>query len=154
MSNTATARRPLDAYALNFDRTDDFFIDPEDRPYIESIRSIFAMDRNERTHLCELTPSYFLIHLYDEIYWTDAGDALDEYKKDELYQAYCYCGTEDEYQHCAGIDRMIEADAPGTVEHYGDLDPSAWADESEDPDENHAADMEKLREQLCGNCPF
>jgi hypothetical protein len=27
---------------------------------------------------------------------------------------------------------MIEADAPGTVEHYGDLDPSAWADESED----------------------
>jgi len=74
MSNTTTTDRlPIDIYAVNLDFTDDFAIDPADRPYIENIRAIFMFDRNQRTHCCELTPSYYLIHLYDEIYWTGSG---------------------------------------------------------------------------------
>jgi hypothetical protein len=63
------------------------------------------MDRNERTHLLRTDPELLPDSPYDEIYWTDAGDALDEYKKDELYQAYFYSGTEGRYSHCRGIDR-------------------------------------------------
>jgi len=48
---------------------------------------------------------------------------------------------------------MITANGHDIV-HYGDRDPAFWADESDDPEENRNADIDKMAEHLCGNCPF
>ena len=154
---TAIARTPIDAYAVSFDFTEYYNIDPADRPYIESIRAAFVFDRNQRTHLCELTASYFLIHLYDYVCLSAAAEQLDDDAREELRErldeTYAHCGCDDEYRHCSGIERLIAANQPGNLYHYGDVEERRLAD-SDDADENHAAGMETIREHLCGNCPF
>lgn len=137
----------IDAYAIALDETDGYIIADKDRPYIRAIRGVYCFDRNRRTYCCELTPSYFLIHLYDAVIWTEAGEALDGFKLDELDQKYAYCGGEDCYMHCSRVQRIIDRDQPHTVGHIGDVD---WADPDMDYDER----IEALVEGLSADCPF
>jgi hypothetical protein len=140
---------PIDAYAVALDETTNYEIDETDRPYIECIVGVYLFDRNQRTRCCELTPSYWLIHLYDQVRLTPAGQALDEYQLDEIYQKYEYCGGEDIYVHCHSVERIIAKanENPFTVYHYGDP-------EVDEDDVDYDDQMEGVREYLCGNCPF
>lgn len=137
---------PIDAYAIALDETANYEIDENDRPYIKQIRAAYLFDRNQRTHCCETTPSYYLIYLYNEMVLTDEGLALDEYAVDELYQKYESYSGDDIYVHCCDVERLIERDERFTVYHYG----SPEVDEPGDRD----AQMEELREELSCNHPF
>jgi RimJ/RimL family protein N-acetyltransferase len=142
-------RSPIDAHVSALDETGHWNIDAEHAPYIKAIRGVYLFDRNERTHCCEITPSHYLIHLYDQVIFTDAGEELDDYAKDDIYQTYEYTGqSEDIYVHCRTVDRMIaKATKPGlNFDHYHDGTVNApYADTK------HAEQMEALREHFCGN---
>lgn len=150
MCETETeVRPPIDAYAIALDETGHYEIDAADRPYIERIVGVYVFDRSERTHLCELTPSYYLIHLYDEVRLTPLGmDCEDERRLDEIYQKYEYCESQDIYVHCHSVERLLAQaeERPFTVYHYGEP-------ENED-DAEHDEVMEALREELNCNHPF
>lgn len=140
-------RTPIDAYAVALDETANYAIEEADQPYIEKIVGVYLLDRNQRTHCCELTPSYWLIWLYDQVVLTEAGQKLDDLAVDALYQKYEYCGGEDIYVHCHSIDALIERNEKWTVYHYGDP-------EVDEDDVDYDDQMEGIREHLCGNCPF
>jgi hypothetical protein len=144
--NTVTPNNlPIDAYVIAFSEMDHYFIKEEDRPNIQDIRGVYLFDRNERTFCCEMTPSYWLIHLYDEVVLTpEADDALGECEKDAIYQEYEYCGGDNIYVHCHTIEARIEANKRNTVHHYGGTEVSY--DES-DYDEQ----LEGLQEHFCCN---
>ena len=98
--------------------------------------------------VANLPPSYFLIHLYDEVRLTQEGDELSDAAKDELYETYENCGGDDIYVHCHTIDKLIKArkkDRKGKVSHYGR--PSGPQYRGETYDEK----MERLRDYLQGN---
>ena len=147
-------RKIIDAYVVALDTTGDFNIDEKDRPYIASIRSIYLFDHNQQTHCAELTPSRFLIHLYDEVYLTDAGDNLDDDAKCELYEAYEQAASEDEYVHCTDIAAILKAAKPYTVCHIGDVPAAYLEDDIEDEDARHDAEMDRIAEDCNANHPF
>ena len=138
-------RPPLDAYVVAFSEVDHYQIKEKDRPHIHDIRGVYLFDRHERTFCCEMTPSYWLVHLYDEVVLTpEADETLDDSEKDAIYQEYEYCGGDASYVHCHTIDAMIEANKPYTVRHYGRTNVSY--DESD-----HENQMEGLREHFSCN---
>jgi len=114
-----TREIPIDARLIAMDQTRYYAIEEQDRPFIRQIRAVYLYDRNEVTHLCEFTPSYFLIHLYDEVVLTDAGAALDDHRQDEIYQRYENCGSEDTYMHCADVDQMARSGRRFTHHKHG-----------------------------------
>ena len=137
----------MDIHVVALVETDHYFIEPRDVEYIAQIRGVYLFDKEKRTHCCELTPSYYLIHLYDQIILSESGDALNENEKDRLYQAYEYNGGEDIYVHCHEIDALVEKADPGEHYVYGD---SEVAEEDVEYDDQ----IEAVREHLCGNCPL
>lgn len=145
-----TDRREIDAYAVALDETEYYNIDPADAPHIERIMGVYLFDRNERTHCCELTPSYYLIHLYDEIVFsTDADDVMEA-----LDEKYAHEPSDDIYVHCGEIEKIIREGRRDRINHYGDCAPHDLCDEIADADERHGAEMEEIAEDMCGNCPF
>ena len=106
MQSMIVNRRPIDAYVVSFSEIDHYSIRKEDRPYIQDIRGVYLLNRNERTFCCEMTPSYWLIHLYDELIFPADVD-LDESRKDALDEEYGHCGGENIYVHCHSIDAII-----------------------------------------------
>lgn len=97
----------IDARCISLDETKYYNFNPEHAPFIEKMYGIYLYDKNSYTHCCEFTPSYFLIHLYDSCVLNEAGQALSEEKKDEIYQAYEHTGeNEDKYVHCSSIDSL------------------------------------------------
>ena len=138
---------PIDAYVVAFSEMGHYSITEEDQPHIQDIRGVYLFDRHQRTFCCEMTPSYWLIHLYDEVVLTpEADEALDESEKDAIYQEYENCGGDDIYVHCHTIDAKIEANKPSTVYHYGGTEVSY--DQS-----GYEEQMEGLREHLsCNHC--
>jgi hypothetical protein len=145
MTTEIETRTPIDAHVLALDETDHYFIDPPDAPFIARIRGGYLFDRNQRTHGCEWTPSYYLIHLYDQVLLTDAGNALDDDARDALYQKYEYEGGDNCYVHCHTVERLIEKAGRFEHHHYGD--PEMDLDDVEYDDQ-----IEALREHLCCNC--
>lgn len=139
----------IDAYCLAFDETQGYAIAEADRPLIAQIQSVYLLDRNQRTHLCEITPSYYLTHLYDTVV---AVDGVGDEERDRLDSEYAHEASDDKYVHCHEIDWIIEARDRGVVYHYGD--PEVPDDEDKTDEENHDAQMEALREHFCGNCPL
>lgn len=125
--------------------TDHYFIEPADAEYIAQIRGVYLFDKGKRTHCCEMTPSYWLIHLYDQVILSEAGDALDEDQKDRLSQAYEYNGGENIYVHCHEIDALVEKADPGKHYAYGDS-------EVKEEDVDYDGQIEALREHFCANC--
>jgi hypothetical protein len=140
-------RTPIDAYVVALDETANYEIDKADRPFIREIRGVYLFDRNQRTHCCELTPSYLLIHLYDEVIPSEAGYALDDRAVERLYERYECEGGDDRYVHCHTVEGIIaKADRFG-VHHYGDT-------EVDQQDVDHDEQMEALREHFNCNHPF
>lgn len=136
---------PIDAYVVRFDKTHNFLIADEDQPYISKIHSIYFFDRSVAVHCCEITPSYELMHLYDEIEFSDDEIHNDSELVDRLDQKYAHEGGDDVcYIHCHSIDAMIEKNAPWTVHHYGDTQVSY---DKSTRDEQ----IEGLREYFNGN---
>jgi len=141
-------RLPIDAYAIALDETSFCIIDEADAPLIDKIVSVYLFDRNQRTHCCELTPSYWLIHLYDQVRTRADADLSDD-RAQELYNKYESFPGADIYVHCHEIDHLIDAKDPEpfTVYHYGET-------EVDFDDCDYDEQMESLHEHLCGNCPF
>jgi len=148
MSNTATDRRPIDAYAVALDQTLDYYIEPEDAPYIARIWEGYVFDRNQRTHCCELTPSYFLLYLQTRVELTDDGHALDDEARDRLCNRYEREPSDDCYVHCGDIERLIAKAEPRCALRYGDVEEHDFCDEIADADQRHDAEMERIREHL------
>jgi hypothetical protein len=127
------AQIPHDWRAVGMDSTFAYIIAEEDRPYVKRIIDVFFYDKNEHTYVCELTPSYFLRHLYTFIEWAD-GPEVSAGKQDELDNRYCHEPTDDTYMHCSDVDRLTEFVA--TLPDSGN--------DTED----------EVREHWQGNCPF
>jgi hypothetical protein len=155
MTDTATeTRRMIDAVAIALDETEYYQIDPEDAPYIRRILGGYVFDRNLHTHCCELTPSYFLIFLFTSVELTDAGLALDDDARGEIYDKYEYEGGDDCYMHVHTVDAIIAKAEPYTVCEYGDVTGHQLEDDIADVDERHDAELEAIHEDLCANHPF
>lgn len=144
---TEATHQPIDAYAVALDEMDHYQIAPADQRYIEQIRGVYLFDHNQQTHCCELTPSYYLIHLYDQVILTEEGAELDDLIQDRLFQEYEHCGGEDCYVHCSAIEKIIKCNDSRTIYHYGDTEISQQ-------DVGYDEQMESIREKLCENCPF
>jgi len=110
---TTDVALPIDAHVIALDETDHYNIAPADQPHIAKIRGVYLFDINQQTCCCEMTPSYYLIHLYDQVILTDDGKSLNESAKDEIDQRYASEGGNNIYVHCHTIDALIE-----TTEHY------------------------------------
>ena len=147
IATTRNRALPIDAYVVAFSQIWDYAIKEEDQPHIQDIRGVYLFDRNQRTFCCEMTPSYWLIHLYDEVILTpEADEALNESEKDAIYQEYEYCGGDDIYVHCHTIDGMISHSKPNAVHHYGGTNVSF-------NDSDYDEQMEGLREHFsCNHC--
>ena len=140
MNKNATI--PIDARVVALDETYAYYIKEKDKQFIKTIRGVYLYNKNEITHLCEITPSYYLIHLYDQVILTNAAEQLGDFGKDDLYQTYEYRGGENIYVHCHQIDKM-EGDR-SKYHLYGETGVSY--DDSDYDDQ-----MEGLREHFCGN---
>jgi hypothetical protein len=135
---------PIDARLIAIDETSHYAIEEQDKPFIRQIRAVYLYDRNEVTHLCEFTPSYFLIHLYDEVVLTDAGAALDDFKQDEIFQRYENEPSDNIYMHCHDVDQMARSGRRFTHYKHG----RTGVRLTDVPREEQ---MESLREHFCCN---
>jgi len=133
----------IDAWAIALDETDYYTISAADAPLIKQIRGVYLFDRNRRMHVCELTPSYWLIHLYDQVILVDPDDP----RREELYEDYEYYSRSDIYVHCSTIDKIIDENDHSVVDHYGFTEILL-------DDVDYDEQMESIREYFCGNCPL
>jgi hypothetical protein len=117
--------------AVGIDVTAHYSVAEEDKPHVKRIIDVFFYDRNEHTHLCEATPSYFLRYLYTTIEYAE-GVFFNEDLRERLDQEYAHCYTEDSYMHVSDVDRITELAAV-----YGE-----------------EATEEEVREYWQGNCPL
>jgi hypothetical protein len=138
---------PVDAYVVARDETHHYSIDDADAAHIERIVGVYLLDRNSVTHCAEITPSHYLIHLYDSVWTKDCDDDLRE----RLCEKYEMGGGEDVYVHCrelaAQLDAAKEAKARGDHKatrcyHHGEVSLD---------DSDREEQMEELREHFCGN---
>jgi hypothetical protein len=150
--NKPMDRREIDAYAVALDETEFYDIDPDDTPYIERIISVYLFDRNEIIRCCELTPSYYLIHLYDFIVFT--ADNINGDIQRLLDEKYMQEASGDRTVRCKEIDRIIDADREDQISYYGDYTYEQSFDFMEDADERHCAEMMAIAEELQSNYPF
>ena len=137
--------QPIDAVVVAFDETQYYVFKGDEAEYIEKILGVYLIDLNEITHCCELTPSYYLRHIYDTMVLTEAGEALDDFEKERLSQEYEFCESNDKYVHCGSIDKMVRSGE--SVYSYGATDVSY-------EDSSYEDQIEGLMEHFRGNCPF
>ena len=143
-----TAKRlRIDAWVIGFDETRNYNIKPEHRPYIQAIYGYYLFNRNEVTHCCEITPSYWLIHVYDQIVLNPDSKPSDE-MLNTLTEEYELCGGDDIYVYCHTVDAIIrKRGKPKRTYHYGVTGVKFT-------DVDYDEQMESLREHLCGNPPL
>ena len=111
---------PIDARVIAIDETRYYDIEAADKPLIKKILGVYLYDKNEVTHCCELTPSYWLIHLYNLVIFTEEGEALDEITRDLKRDYYEMSDSEDKYFHCHDVDEMEAKAEKGTYHIHGD----------------------------------
>jgi len=140
--NMTTATLPIDAYVVSLDETQHYAIAEEHKPHIEQIRGVYLFNRNERTYCCEMTPSHYLIHLYDVVVLSAAGEALEESARDRLHDEYENCGGEPIYLHCHSVK------TEGAHCYHGGATGVSFEDA------NYDDQMEALREHYCANNPL
>lgn len=149
MSNKATKQLPIDARVIALNETEFYYLPDEHKRYIRAIRGIYLYDANRHTHCCELTPSYWLIFLYNSVILTEEGLALGG-TKGELYDEYEYgTGGEDCYMHCHTVDRLAKAAEAGLGDYY-----AHGATEVSYKDSDYDEQIEGLVEHFIGNPPF
>lgn len=142
------ARSPIDAHVIGIDETDHYTLPLEYQPYIKAIIAVYLYDANERTHLCELTPSHFMRYLHHVVRLTEAGENLCQKGREELYDEYETDNfNEDQYMHCRDLERLAAAGTPENYDHYG-------ATEVSYEDSDYDDQIEGLIEHFNGNPPF
>lgn len=104
---------PVDAFVVGFDETYAWNLAPEDKPWIKEIRGVYLFDRNEVTHCCEVTPSYFMRFCYHAFVLVDA--ATDEVSE-RIHEEYGTEPQDDCYMHCSEVDRFV-SEHPEWVRH-------------------------------------
>jgi len=140
---------PIDARAVCFDSLPDYVLIPGDEKYIKAIWDTWLYDKNSHTNCCELTPSYYLIHVSTSIEFNDAGANLSDDEKERIYSRYENEQTDDKYVHCHDIDAQEEKlkEKPFRYHVYGDPGVSF---EDCPKDEQ----MDSIREHFRANAPF
>jgi hypothetical protein len=116
MTTATIEATPIDAYAVALVETRNYFLDPADAPFIQDIRGMYLFDRNERVHCCEMTPSFYLVHLYDQVV-CHPGTSEDRAQK--IYEKYENHGGDDKYVHCHEIEALIDHGDTATACHLG-----------------------------------
>jgi hypothetical protein len=143
-------RKPIDGRIIALDETEFYHLPDEHKPYIKAIRGVYLYDANSHAYCCELTPSYWLIHLYNSVLLTEEGLALDDDARGEIYDEYEYdTGGDDCYMHVATIDRLEKAANAGLGDYY-----AYGATEVSYEDSDYDEQIEGLREHFCCNPPF
>lgn len=89
--------------AVAVDETAHYQIDEEDRPFVEKILGVYLYDATERTFCCELTPSYYLRHVYDEVI-VPLGTPDED--RNRVQEKYAYLGGEDCYVWCSRVSQF------------------------------------------------
>jgi hypothetical protein len=147
---------PIDARVLALDRSQNYSIDERHKPFIARIEEIYLYDKNERTHCCEFTPSYYLIYLYTRVIPTQAGDQLKDHEQDEIFQAYELEETDNCYVHCHEIDALEARAKPNRFTYYAHGEPEfrGVEDDFESEEAYHDVVIEALREHFQANCPI
>lgn len=155
MSDTDSLVR-IDARVIALNRTCNYLIDAKHQPSIARIEEVYLYDKSQRTHCCEFTPSYYLIHLYTRVIFTPEGDQLNDHEQDEIFQTYEHEVTDNCYVHCNEIDALEEKARPQdfTYHTHGDPEFGNVADEYETEEAFHDAAMDALREHFQANCPI
>lgn len=139
---------PIDARVVALVETSGYNIAACDKPFIDCIRGIYVYDKNTVTHCCEMTPSYYLIHVYDQVILTEAGNELNHIAQDKIFEKYEQHGeSDDKYVHCRNIDKIESEATPYYYYKYGN--PKVSFDDVE-----YDQQMESLREHFQGNCPL
>lgn len=148
MCETIETRSPIDAHVIALDETEFYRLPVEHAPYIDRILAVYLYDANERTHLCELTPSHYMHFLYHVVHLTEAGKRLSDEQREALYTEYEIenCNG-NQYMHCRHLERLAAAGTSENYDHYGDTGVSY--DDSDYDDQ-----IEGLIEYLNGNPPF
>ena len=116
-------RVTIDACVIALNRTQNYFIEEKHQPFIARIEEVYLYDKNQHTHCCEFTPSYFLIHLYTRVIFTPVGDQLNDHEQDEIFQAYEHEDTENCYVHCHEIDTLEGKAQPKDFTYHTHGDP-------------------------------
>ena len=144
----------IDARVIALNRTHNYFLDEKHQAQIARIEEVYLYDKNQHTHCCEFTPSYYLIHLYTRVIFTAVGDQLNDHEQDEVFQAYEHQDTDNCYVHVHEIDAWEAKAKPFTYYIHGDPDFSDAEDEFESEEAYHDAVMDALRDHFQANCPF
>lgn len=76
------------------------------------LSTVYFYDANERTHCCEITPSYYLMPLYI-IAENEISDEIDE----ELMNIHWKYNTNPIYMHCHVVDDMKTIEAHCNAEY-------------------------------------
>jgi hypothetical protein len=146
----------IDARVIALNCSHNYLIDEKHQPFIVRIEEVYLYDKNERTHCCEFTPSYYLIQLYTRVIFTPAGDQLNDHKQDEIFQVYEHEATDNIYVHCHEIDALESKAQPDGFTYHVHGDPEFQESEGDFESEEayHDAVMEALREHFQANCPI
>ena len=90
-----------------------------------AIYGVYAFDRSEQTHCCEITPSYCLWFIaQDEV----AREDLSEDERSELNEAVLSGGAQTEpvsYYHVRDIERLMK-EKPELFKQVGSIDPEEF----------------------------
>ena len=128
-----------DWWCVAIDNTRYWNIAPEDKPKIERILSVYFYDKNEYTHLAELTPSYYMRALESVVV---SNIDVDDAERERLYEKYPpYEGADNTYMHVRSVDQIADK----WKYHYG-----ATRKHNETTEEQE----EEVRDYLQGNPPF
>ena len=116
------SRIQRDYYAVRLNKTGNFCIEPKYAKYIEAIFSTYFYDKSVNTYCCELTPSYYLQFLYDDIVFKGLDeDTKENYEiRDEITEYYSPRDSSEDwdgYYLCHFIDSVPDSDKY----HYGHL---------------------------------
>lgn len=98
---------PLDLHLVALEETGLWELDiPGWRAAVQRIETVYLFDRNERTHSCELTPSYWLLPVETRAIFHDPDQ--DSRLTDRIDGEISRCPPEPCYVHCHTLDDLIE----------------------------------------------
>jgi hypothetical protein len=113
-----------DLHNASFDQTQNFIIQAENEPHVAAILGVYAWDSTAHTHLCEFTPSYWMLNLGHIVRLTDEAEAkLSDREREAIYSAYetVYDDNGGCYMHVHEVEGIVEKIkvAPFRYDHLG-----------------------------------
>lgn len=128
---------PIEAWNIRFEETPEWNFPGHLAPHVAKVWTVFLFDRNQQTHYCEITPSYWLMPLYT--YAEFVGDPEDRVKDEIGEIILSNQDYEGGYCHCHTIDPLIKQGDRTRVLYRGRLDLAE--------DDDREEEFERIREQ-------